>query len=174
MNFGNSTINMIVNLVITAIFTVLAIVMFIRWYKWKGKVMITDQQWSTVRIIFLALGLASFISLLVSNQYTTGFDYLRITATVLAVSAYMTVRDGVGEEGLISGGKFYPWSEVRAYDTEEKKNVLAVYFTVESQDENKPDEYVTKELDFANEDKEAVLKFLKLNLGRKFTRMKRR
>lgn len=174
MDFGNSTVNMIVNLVISAIFAVLAVIMFIRWYRWKGKVMITDQQWSTVRILFLGLGVMSFISLLITNQNTTLFDYIRLTATILAVSAYMTVRDGVGEEGLVSGGKFYPWSEVRAYDTEEKKKVLAVYFTVESQDEKKPDEYVTKELDFANEDKESVYKFLKLNLGRKYTRMKRR
>ena len=57
---------------------------------------------------------------------------------------------------------------------EEKKKVLAVYFTVESQNEKKPDEYVTKELDFANEDKESVKEFLKLNLHRKYTRMKKR
>lgn len=79
MDFGNSTVNMIVNLVISAIFAVLAVIMFIRWYRWKGKVMITDQQWSTVRILFLGLGVMSFISLLITNQNTTLFDYIRQT-----------------------------------------------------------------------------------------------
>lgn len=174
MDFGNETVNMIVNLVISAIFAVLAVIMFIRWQKWKGKVMIPDQQWSTVRILFLCLGVMSFISLLITSQNTTLFDYLRLATTILAVSAYMVVRDGVGEDGLVSGGRFYPWKIVRAFDMEEKKKVLAVYFTVESQNEKKPDEYVTKELDFANEDKESVKEFLKLNLHRKYTRMKKR
>ena len=33
MDFGNETVNMIVNLVISAIFAVLAVIMFIRWQK---------------------------------------------------------------------------------------------------------------------------------------------
>ena len=99
---------------------------------------------------------------------------LRICMTVIAVTAYMVVRDGVGEEGLLSAGKFYPWNIVRSYDFEERKNVIAVYFTVESQNEKKPDEYVTKELDFSKEDQETLMKFLKLNLGRKYTRMKKK
>ncbi|HAW12837.1 MAG TPA: hypothetical protein DCW34_03960, partial [Erysipelotrichaceae bacterium] len=73
-----------------------------------------------------------------------------------------------------SAGKFYPWEIVRAYDYEERKNVIAVYFTIESQNEKKPDEYVTKELDFSKEDQETLMKFLKLNLGRKYTRMKKK
>ena len=172
MNFSDPKLNMILNVAISVIFAVLSVIMLFRWNKWRGKVIIQDQQWSTVRILFLAIGVMSFISFLTTNQNTTYWDYIRIVMTIIAVTAYMTVRDGVGEEGLLSAGKFYPWNIVRSYDYEERKKVIAVYFTVESQNEKKPDEYVTKELDFSVEDKETLMKFLKLNLGRKYTRMK--
>ena len=174
MNFSDPNLNMILNVAISVIFAVLSVIMLFRWNKWRGKVIIQDQQWSTVRILFLAIGVMSFISFLTTNQNTTYWDYIRIVMTIIAVTAYMTVRDGVGEEGLLSAGKFYPWNIVRSYDYEERKKVIAVYFTVESQHEKKPDEYVTKELDFSVEDKETLMKFLKLNLGRKYTRMKKK
>lgn len=163
----------IINLVISIVFFALSIPLFLRWRRLRDKVIISDQQWSTTRIIFLALGVMSFISLLTQGSSMTMFDIIRLTATVVAVSIYMVVRDGVGEEGLVSGGKLIPWSEVRAYDYEPRKNVIAVYFTVESQNDKKPDDYRSKELDFANEDKEILMKFLENNLGRKFTRMKK-
>lgn len=174
MNFSDPKLNMILNVAISVIFAVLSVIMLFRWNKWRGKVIIQDQQWSTVRILFLAIGVMSFISFLTTNQNTTYWDYIRIVMTIIAVTAYMTVRDGVGEEGLLSAGKFYPWNIVRSYDYEERKKVIAVYFTVESQNEKKPDEYVTKELDFSVEDKDTLMKFLKLNLGRKYTRMKKK
>lgn len=163
----------IINIVISIVFFALSIPLFIRWRRLRDKVIISDQQWSTTRIIFLTLGVLSFISLLTQGSSMTMFDIVRLSATVVAVSIYMVVRDGVGEEGLVSGGKLIPWSEVRAYDYEQRKNVVAVYFTVESQNENKPDDYRSKELDFANEDKEILMKFLETNLGRKYTRMKK-
>ena len=174
MNFSDPKLNMILNVAISVIFAVLSVIMLFRWNKWRGKVIIQDQQWSTVRILFLAIGVMSFISFLTTNQNTTYWDYIRIVMTIIAVTAYMTVRDGVGEEGLLSAGKFYPWNIVRSYDYEDRKKVIAVYFTVESQNEKKPDEYVTKELDFSVEDKDTLMKFLKLNLGRKYTRMKKK
>ena len=174
MNFSDPKLNMILNVAISVIFAVLSVIMLFRWNKWRGKVIIQDQQWSTVRILFLAIGVMSFISFLTTNQNTTYWYYIRIVMTIIAVTAYMTVRDGVGEEGLLSAGKFYPWNIVRSYDYEERKKVIAVYFTVESQNEKKPDEYVTKELDFSVEDKDTLMKFLKLNLGRKYTRMKKK
>ena len=174
MNFSDPKLNMILNVAISVIFAVLSVIILFRWNKWRGKVIIQDQQWSTVRILFLAIGVMSFISFLTTNQNTTYWDYIRIVMTIIAVTAYMTVRDGVGEEGLLSAGKFYPWNIVRSYDYEERKKVIAVYFTVESQNEKKPDEYVTKELDFSVEDKDTLMKFLKLNLGRKYTRMKKK
>lgn len=164
----------IINWIIIAIFGVLSIFMIIRFTKLKGKVIIQDQQWSFVRIMFLILGLLTFLNLLMTTKTATLWDYIRLAVTLIAITVYMMMRDGVGEEGMVSGGKFIPWREVRSYDYEEKKRTVAVYFTVESQDDKKPDNYTTKELDFANEDKENLFKFLKMNLGRKYTRMKKR
>jgi hypothetical protein len=148
--------------------------MLVRWMKIHKYIMIQDQQWGYLRIMVLILGILSMITLVTNTATNTAWDYFRIAATLIAVTAFMAVHDGVGEEGMVSGGKFYPWSEVRSYDYKEEKNHTAVYFTVESQNEKKPDEYTTKELDFSNQDKEVLIKFLKLNLGRKYTRMKKK
>jgi hypothetical protein len=147
--------------------------MMFRWTKLHGKVMIQDQQWSTLRMIFLALGILSVFSLFMTEGNTV-YDYCRIVATIIAVTVYMACRDGVGEEGLIAGGKLFPWSEVKAWDYEERSKVVAVYFQVESQNEKKPDAYTTKELDFAKTDKYNLMKFMNMNLSRKYTRMKRK
>ena len=74
MNFSDPNINMILNIAISVIFAVLSVVMLIRWNKWKGKVIIQDQQWSTVRIMFLVIGVMSFVSFLLTNQNTTLWD----------------------------------------------------------------------------------------------------
>jgi hypothetical protein len=164
----------ILNIVIGVVFIGLSIPLFIRWRKLSGKVIIADQQWSTMRILFLAIGVLSIITMITQGASMSMFDIFRLTGTIIAVSIYMVVRDGVGEEGMVAGGKLYPWSEVRAYDFEQRKNVVAVYFTVESQNDNKPDDYRTKELDFSNEDEDLLMEFLENNLGRKYTRMKKK
>lgn len=135
--------------------------------------MIQDQQWSTMRILFLVFGLLSFFTLIM-NPGNTILDYVRIVVTIIAVTVYMMTRDGIGEDGLVTAGKFYPWADVRGWDYEDRKNVRAIYFTVESQNEKKPDDYVTKELDFAKDDVELLMKFMNMNLSRKYTRMKKR
>lgn len=166
--------NMYLNIVIGVVFTVFGIVMLIRWARIHKYIMIQDQQWGTLRIMVLILGVLSMMTLVMNSSSNTAWDYFRIGATLVAVTAYLAVHDGVGEEGLVAAGKLYPWNTVRSYDYQENKNHVAVYFTVESQDEKKPDDYTTKELDFSNQDKEVLMKFLKLNLGRKYTRMKKK
>lgn len=162
-----------INIAIGVIFIGVSIPLFFRWRRLTGKVIITDQQWSTMRILFLVVGVLSVITMVTQGSSMTIFDIFRLTGTIIAVSIYMVVRDGVGEEGLVAGGKLIPWSEVRAYDYEVRKNVVAIYFTVESQNEKKPDDYRSKELDFALEDRDLLMKFLETNLGRKYTRMKK-
>ena len=164
----------ILNIVIGTVFILISIPLFIRWRRISGKVIITDQQWSTMRILFLVVGVLSVLSLILEGAKMSLFDIYRLTGTVIAVSIYMVVRDGVGEEGLVSGGKLIPWSEVRAYDYEVRKNVVAVFFTVESQNEKNPDDYRSKELDFARTDEDVLKKFLETNLKRKYTRMKKK
>lgn len=163
----------VMNIILIVVFGTLAVVMFTRYFKNHRRIMIQDQQWSYIRIMFLVVGVLSIISLL-SMQGGTFLDYVRIVVMIISVSAYMVVRDGVGEDGMMSGGKFYPWEEVRAYDYRIDKNVVAVYFMIEPKNEKKKDEYTTKELDFAIGDKDVLLKFLDLNLGRKYTRMKKK
>ena len=166
--------NMYLNLVIGVAFTAFGIVMLIRWARIHKYIMIQDQQWGYLRIAVLAMGLLSMLTLLLNTANNTAWDYFRIAATLVAVTAYLAVHDGVGEEGMVAGGKFFPWNQVRSWDYREQKNTVAVYFTVESQDEKKPDDYTTKELDFSNQDKEVLMKFLRLNVGRKYTRMKKK
>ena len=164
----------IFNIVIGVLFVIVGIVMLLRWTRVHKYIMIKDQQWGYLRIFVLFIGLLSIATLLMNAANNTTSDYFRIGATLVAVTAFLAVHDGVGEDGMVSAGKFYPWNEVRAYDYRENKNHVAVYFMVESRNEKKPDDYTTKELDFSNQDKEVLLKFLKLNLGRKYTRMKRK
>lgn len=166
--------NMYLNLGIGILFSVFGIVMLIRWIRLHKYIMIQDQQWGYLRIMVLILGLLSMVSLLMNTGTNTAWDYFRIAATLVAVTAFLAVHDGIGEEGLVAAGKFYPWNQVRSYDYTEKKNVVQVFFTVESQNKDKPDDYTTKELDFSNENKDVLMKFLKLNLGRKYTRMKKK
>ena len=166
--------NVYLNMVLVAAFVIISVLMLVRWFKVNKKVMIADQAWSTLRMIFLAFGLLSMFLLVSSSVSKSGWDTARLVASIALVTVYMLLRDGVGEEGIVAGGKLYPWKIVRAYDWEERKKVIAVYFTVESTNKKKPDEYSTKELDFALEDKEVLMKFLKLNAGRKFQRMKKK
>lgn len=164
----------IFNIVIGVLFLIVGIFMLIRWSRVHKRIMIKDQQWGYLRIFFLVIGLMSIAALLMNLSANTMSDYFRIAATLVAVTAFLSVHDGVGEEGIVANGKFYPWSTVRSWDYKDEKNYVAVYFTVESEDEKKPDEYTTKQLDFADEDRDYVKKFLNMNVGRKFTRMKKK
>ncbi|MBE6130013.1 MAG: hypothetical protein E7185_12180 [Erysipelotrichaceae bacterium] len=164
----------IFNIVIGVLFVIVGIVMLLRWTRVHKYIMIKDQQWGYLRIFVLFIGLLSIATLLMNAANNTTSDYFRIGATLVAVTAFLAVHDGVGEQGIVSSGKFIPWTEIRSWDLKEEKNYVAAYFTVESQDEKKPDEYTTKELDFANEDKEYLKKFLEMNVGRKYTRMKKK
>lgn len=162
------------NIIVGVLFVIVGIVMLVRWVRVHKYIMIKDQQWGYLRIFILFIGLMSIATLLMNMATNTLTDYFRIGATMVAVTAFLAVHDGIGEQGIVSTGKFYPWSQVRSWDLKEEKNYTAVYFTIDSQDEKKPDEYTTKELDFANEDKEYLKKFLNMNVGRKFTRMKKK
>lgn len=164
----------ILNIILIALFGTLAVVYFYRYFKNRGRIMIQDQQWSYIRILFLTLGVLSIVTLISQHNSMTFLDYCRVICMIVAVSGYMVVRDGVGETGMVAMGKFYPWHMVRAYDYKDAKNVVEVYFTVESTKKDKPDDYTTKELDFSKADRDILMRFLEINLGRKYTRMKKK
>ncbi len=165
------------NYIFGTVFIGVGIFMLVQWLRYRKKIIIQDQQWGYLRIAFLVLGLATFLTLIMginSGVPVTGPDFYRIMATLFAVTAFLTYHDGIGEEGMVSAGKFTPWSRVRSYDYEKKERTTAVYFQVESDKKDKPDEYTTKELDFAEKDHASLMRFLEINLGRKYTRMKKR
>ena len=160
------------NIVSIIVFGTLTVLMFYRYSKASKKIMIQDKQWNIYRGLFVGLGVVSIINLF--SGVDTILDYGRIITTITCVSAMVAARDGVGEEGIASNGKFYNWSEVMQYDYEDTKNAFTTYFMIKSQDPKKPDNYNTKVIDFDKKNKDVVVEFLKINQGRKKTRMKKR
>ncbi len=174
MIFGSAKVNMVVNLIMTAIFLGLTIMMLMRWGRSKGKVKIKERQWSMMRMVFLVFGILAIISIVLNGNVNTIWDYMRLGSTLAAVTAYLVFRDGIGEEGVVVTGKFVPWNLIRAYDYEDKKNYFAAYVTVEYRDKNGGStDLDTKEINFEKNNKNAVLKVLKNNIGRKYTRMRK-
>ena len=160
------------NIIFSVIFGGVAVVMFYRFFRTNKKILIKDRRFSMIRIGFILIGMLTMLAMF-SNQNTT-FDYVRSTLTLLCVSALMMARDGIGDEGVVVGGEFYKWKECRAWDTIKKEHSMDVFFTLESRNKNKPDQYKTKTIEFDEKDMDNVLKFLTLNQGRKKQRMKKR
>ena len=160
------------NIIFSVIFGGVTIVMFARFFMNNKKILIKGRRFSGIRIAFVAIGMITMLAMF-SSQNTT-FDYVRSTITLLCVSGLMMARDGIGEEGVVVGGKFYPWKECRAWDAEKKEHSMDMFFTLESQNKNKPDQYKTKTVEFDEHDMDNVLKFMTLNHGRKKQRMKKR
>lgn len=162
----------IYNLIFTGIFAGIGIYMTIVYFNTKKYLMIKDQQWSGFRIIFLVLGVLSIVNFFSSDN--TVLDYFRIIATLFCVSMLLAVHNGVGEEGIVAGLKYYKWSEVRGWDYEKKQNTTDIYFQVDNKNEKKKDEYNTKPVTFDKTNQEYALRFMKLNANGKYMRMKRR
>ena len=160
------------NIVFSVIFGLVAIVMFIRFFMNNKKILIKDRRFSGIRIGFVLIGLITMLAMF-STQNTT-FDYVRSTITLLCVSGLMMARDGIGDEGVVIGGKFYTWKDVRAWDVIPKEHSMDMFFTIESQNKNKPDQYKTKTVEFDEKDQENVMKFMMLNQKRKKQRMKKK
>ena len=160
------------NIIFSVIFGGVAVVMFYRFFKTSKKILIKDRRFSGIRIGFVLIGMVTMLAMF-SSQNTT-FDYVRSTLTLLCVSSLMMARDGIGDEGVVVGGEFYKWKECRAWDLIKKDHSMDVFFTLESRNKNKPDQYKTKTVEFDEKDMDNVVKFLTLNQGRKKQRMKKR
>ena len=96
----------IFNIVIGVLFVIVGIVMLIRWARVHKYIMIKDQQWGYLRIFFLAIGLMSIATLLMNIASNTISDYFRIAATMVAVTAFLSVHDGIGEEGIVAAVQY--------------------------------------------------------------------
>ena len=154
------------------VFGALAVLMFVRYFRVRGQIIIQDKTWNGIRIGFGFIEILALASIFM--QGNTLWDYIRIVCMILASTAYMIARDGLGEDGLVHNGHVIPWNKVRAWDKNEKSSVIELFFTLEPTNEKKPDKYSTIEIDFDIKNKEQVDRFMNLNLKRKFTRMKRK
>ena len=166
------TSNDYLNLTVTVIFLILTVMLAVRWFKLRGKITIPDQQWSTIRILFVVIGALSLLSMFSGSQ-TGLLDYLRVVATIAAVAAYMLCRDGLGESGLVVAGRWYAWNEVKGWDYSEDKKKFTVYFNLGSNSNPSADGYGDKELAFAKADQQKVVSQLQAKAGHRYKRMKK-
>lgn len=160
------------NIALIVGFGVLGGIMFYRFAKVRDKLIVQDKAWNFMRIGFAVIEMLVVVSIFAGGNST--LDYVRIAVMVLACTAYMIVRDGLAEEGLVHNGKIIPWNQVRAWDKVEKSKAIELFFTLESTKKNKPDQYSTIEIDFDPGNKAQLDRFMDLNLRRKYTRMKKK
>jgi len=160
------------NWILAGAFFAYSIFLIYNYIQYGNKIAIQDKQWNTFRTVFLVLGILSMVALTSSGNSAS--DMARIAATIICAAACMVSRDGIGEEGAGISGRFIQWGRVRSWDYEEEKKSFLLHLTVEPKNPKKKDDYMTKTLEFDLAQKELVLKFMRLNLGRKYTRMKKR
>lgn len=165
----NWGINMLVlNYVITVLFVAVIVYLLMGLFKSFGKVQIKDRDWSPARIVFLiAFGLAFLMFYTAQGVY----DYARTIITIIALGLFYFLRDGIGEEGIVTLAHFTPWSEIRGYDYRREKKAFAVYFVEEKKSKSNTDYSIVMNFDLKNE--EAVKKLLEKACPKKHIRFKK-
>lgn len=159
-----------VNFGIAVLFGVFAIMMLKHMIRHRNWIEIPDRQWSALKILFLAIGILTVLSILTDSSMITSLSgILRTFTTIAAVIIYLMMKDGIGKEGIVSGISTYAWKDIKAYDYEEDKKKFHVFFIL---DADKGEQ--VRELVFDIDREEEVKTLLKNNLGRKYTRMKKR
>ncbi len=137
--------------------------------KTRKKLKYMDKLWTATRMLFTASGV---LLLLTAFAFTDITDYIRLACMMLAVVAYLLLRDGIGEEGIASLGRWNDWSEVTGYDFKTEKDKLKLYFTVNEVKKNKKDDY-NVQITLQAKDEAEVKAFLKQKIGRKYKRMRK-
>ena len=105
---------------------------------------------------------------MIGNTITV-FDILRVIVIIVAIVAYWLAKDGIGEEGYVTNGKFHAWKELTGYDYKDDKKFFNLYLTSSSKKESTNVELVEYEF----EQKADVLAFMKEKVGNKYKRMKK-
>ncbi len=157
------------NIILIVMFGGMGIWLATGYFRTKGKITIYDKKWTPGRILFIAAGVLSLMTLAV---YSEMIDYIRIFCMLFCIVSYVLLRDGIGEEGACSNGSFVSWKEIRGYDYRSEKNSFNVVFSVWDKNSSKSGDY-TMNIAFAKEDEEAVRALLKKKAGKKFMRMKK-
>ncbi len=156
------------NLIILVIFAGMAFFMGKGYFSCRKKVVIKDRMWSANRVLFAIAGLMSFMTLF---MYQTVMDGIRLAIMMVAIVLYLLTRDGIGEEGIVSFGRFSSWSEVRNYDYKQGKKTFDVYLVMK--DQKASDENYTVVIHFDPKQEKEVVAYLKDKIGRKYTRLKK-
>lgn len=156
------------NFIILAIFAGMAFFMTKGYISTKGKVVIRDRKWSANRILF---AIAGVLALSTAFVYQNIWDIVRLVVMLIAIVMYLLTRDGIGEEGIVSFGRFTAWEDVRAYDYKKNKKTFDVFFVLKDSKSNEENYTVIVNFDLNKEDE--VVAYLKEKIGRKYTRMKK-
>ena len=155
------------NLLVTLAFGAFAGLMFYRLANTKGKIKYAGRQWDATKITLIVIVGLTLVSL-IGNTITV-FDILRVIVIIVAIVAYWLAKDGIGEEGYVTNGKFHAWKELGGYDYKDDKKFFNLYLTSSSKKESTNVELVEYEFD----QKADVLAFMKEKVGNKYKRMKK-
>lgn len=158
------------NITLTSMFGALGIWMLLNVLRTRNKIKYKDRMWTGTRILFLICGIMILTTIFAFN---TWLDYLRLAFMLLSIFAYLFMRDGVGEEGVCSSGRFVSWEQVRSYDFEEGKKDFKTWFMIRDTDrKGRPSDF-TMNVNFDKKDEDVVKKYLSEKIGRKYTRRRK-
>ena len=156
------------NYILTALFVAVIVYLLLGYVKAFGKVRITDRNWSVPRILFLVAFLLAFLMFFTAQNT---YDIVRTVITIIALGLFFFLRDGIGEEGVVSLAHFTPWSQIRSYDYRQDKKAFTVYFVEEKKSKSNTDYSLV--MNFDRKDEEAVKKLLQEACPKKHIRFKK-
>ncbi|MBQ6451624.1 MAG: hypothetical protein IJJ29_06850 [Solobacterium sp.] len=157
------------NLIMGAIFLALGIWLTIGVVRTRSKLTITDKMWNASRILFAIAGGLSIVSFF---SYEGPQDFLRIIPTTYAIFIFLLLRDGIGETGFASFGKFTKWEDVRAYDYSRESKKFVLYVSSAKED-GRTTTGSSIPINFDPKDEQRVIDFMKEHLPKKYRRMRK-
>ena len=165
--WGNENESAIILRKLISYISIRRICRFYRLANTKGKIKYAGRQWDATKITLIVIVGLTLVSL-IGNTITV-FDILRVIVIIVAIVAYWLAKDGIGEEGYVTNGKFHAWKELSGYDYKDDKKFFNLYLTSSSKKESTNVELVEYEF----EQKADVLAFMKEKVGNKYKRMKK-
>ncbi len=162
--------NLTSNIALSLIFFLLALWMFRGVYRTYGKLKYKDHMWNASRILFLICGI------LISSTgfiYGTIYDFIRMICMLACIIGFLLLRDGIGEEGLYSMGRFIAWEDIRNYDYQITKKAFRLYVAAKGKGSKGREEEYQSSINLRADQAEEIKQYLKTLIGRKYTRMKK-
>lgn len=160
------------DIVLMIVFTIIAVYLTIQFVKVNKKISIKSKRASTFKLILL--GFLLFMNVLTLVAYTTIVDIIRVVVIGVVIVIFMSLKDGIGPEGVVIGTSFIPYEYISAYDyAQEKKGFkLFVEYCDEVDRKKNRGPYVSS-VTFNKEKEKEVLNLLQNKLPKKYKRMKK-